>query len=170
MLCEDGHCAGIERNLLLQGSAELRGQNHIAHADGRRDRAREGVHVDDAFFRFKREKRILGFCGHGELGVKIVLNNKSVLRRRPANVAGPPRRRRGDPARIAVEWRDVKDRRVGLFQRTEPDAFAVHRQHPTAHAAGFVDKLDLLVRRILQRENPLTPQHLHDQVVQIFRT
>ena len=125
MLCEDRHCAGIERNLLLQGRAELRGQNHVTHANSW-----------DTFFGFKREKRVFSLGGHGELGVKIILNDEFIFCRRPANVARPPGSRCGDSARIAVERRDMQDCGVGLFQRAEPYALAVHRQHAAADAAG----------------------------------
>ena len=58
MLCENRHRAGVERDFLLQSDAQFSRQDHVAHTDSRRDRAREGVRIDDTPLRLQREEGV----------------------------------------------------------------------------------------------------------------
>ena len=165
----DGHSAGIDGDLFLQTGSQCGRQDHVADTDARRDGACEGVHVDDAPRGLEGEEGVLCFGGHRELGVKIVLHDEPVSAGRPPDVAGAARCARGDAAGIAVERRDVQHAGRRSVQRAELHALTVHRQHLAADVARFVDQADLLIGRIFEREDPVPPQHLHDQVVQIFR-
>ena len=72
-----GNRAGIESHALAIDAREMRGKHHVGDAEGRSERLREGVRVDDAFGPVDSRKRRNGFSGKAKLAVVVVFDDVS---------------------------------------------------------------------------------------------
>ena len=70
-----GNRAGIESHAFAIDAREMRGKHHVGDAEGRSERLREGVRVDDAFGPVDSRKRRNGFSGKAKLAVVVVFDD-----------------------------------------------------------------------------------------------
>ena len=169
ILVKQRHGAGVEAKLFAVARHQRLRQHHVAHTHGRRKRMRERVDVDHAAAPVHGIERLQGLFVLGKFRVEIVLDQNRVPPGGPGEIFAALGSGGRDAGREAVERRDMQDGRVCALQRVRADAVVRHRQQLADCAVGRVDLPDLLIARILQPVDPVPPQQLHDEPVEILR-
>ena len=114
VLLKGGHGAGIKAEAVFKFTDKPLRQNHISDTQGGGNGFGKGVQVYYVILIGKRKQRVLRLCGNGKLGFKIILDNVSVARVRPADVFVPFACRCRNARGIASVRRGVNDVRGRL--------------------------------------------------------
>ena len=101
--------AGVKPQISVKGFDQMFRQDHVSNPQGRGDGLGKGVHVNDVVMIGKGKECFCWFCGNGELGFKIVLDDITAALFRPAEILIPLGCGGGNAAGIAAVRRCVQN-------------------------------------------------------------
>lgn len=165
-----GNRAGVEAHAFAIGAREMRRKYHVGNAEGRPERLREGVRVDDALGPVDPRKRGDRLSGEAKLAVVVVFDDVSPrFFRGPGQKLVAPARGHDDSRGELVRGRDMRKVGPAGAKGFGGDALRIKGDGGCADPVSLVDARKAPVARVFQGDRFRPFEELDDEVIKNLR-